>query len=165
MCFDPIFNDNPGGLALPLVDFPDSSEWSSMSASSQIMTSVSQSSTQSPSSASEASRSRASIIQCSWPSCPRVFHSIGDYNHHSKSHTRPFLCSEASCNARFATIRHLKRHANDKHNTAEKFYCKLETCSRSVNGGKFFKRKENLDRHEQKMHRKGVRGSETPAKG
>jgi len=165
MGFDSIFNDDPGGLALPLGDFPDRSEGTSMSASSQTTTPVSQSSTRSPSSASGESTSRTSFIQCSWPSCPRVFHSIGDYNHHCKSHTLPFLCSETLCNARFATKRHLTRHANEKHNTAEKFYCKLEICSRSVNGGKFFKRKENLVRHERKMHRKGVRVSETPAEG
>jgi len=158
MGFDPIFNNDPGGLALPLGDLPDRSEWASMSApSSQTTTPISQSSTHSPSSASGESTSRTSIIQCSWPSCPRVFHSIGDYNHPSKSHTLPILCSETLCNARFATITHLRRHANEKHNTAEKFYCTLETCSRSVNGGKFFKRKENLVRHEWKMHRKGVR--------
>jgi hypothetical protein len=112
--------------------------------------------------------SLADGIQCTWPSCNKVFPSVHTYkcaaypfvamcstnviSHHSKSHTKPFKCTH--CPARRATKRHLDRHVNENHNNLEKYYCSVAECKRSLdNGGKPFPRIENCRRHMKMVHK------------
>ncbi|KAH7371810.1 hypothetical protein BKA64DRAFT_267287 [Cadophora sp. MPI-SDFR-AT-0126] len=91
-------------------------------------------------------------IECTWPSCPRSFVSRTVYNHHMKSHSKPFLCS--LCTARHATKRHLDRHVNERHQMVEKYYCLVDHCKRSrKSGGSAFPRAENCKRHMIKVHK------------
>lgn len=90
-------------------------------------------------------------IQCTWAACGKSFVTRGEYNHHSRNHTRPFQC--ISCPARHATKRQLDRHINEKHDTTEKYYCTVSTCKRSlVRQGKPFRRDDGCRKHMRRVH-------------
>jgi hypothetical protein len=112
--------------------------------------------------------SLADGIQCTWPSCSKVFPSIHVYkfvdpslslfrvanipSHHFKNHSRPFQC--VFCPARHATKRQRDRHVNERHNNTEGYYCSMLACPRSLaSGGKPFPRIENCRRHMVMVHK------------
>lgn len=90
-------------------------------------------------------------IECTWPTCGKTFKSKSDYNHHCKSHTRPFKCS--TCTARHATKRQLDRHVNERHTQIERYYCTVRSCRRSmIDDGKPFPREDNCRKHMRNAH-------------
>ncbi|KAH7333278.1 hypothetical protein BKA65DRAFT_42181 [Rhexocercosporidium sp. MPI-PUGE-AT-0058] len=96
----------------------------------------------------------ANKIDCTWSSCNKSFPTRTKYNHHSKSHTRPFQCH--LCPQRYATKRHLNRHINDVHEFSERYYCSVVGCSRSEDGGgKHFSRMDLCSGHMRNRHADG----------
>jgi len=91
-------------------------------------------------------------IICAWPLCKKVFTTMADYNHHCKTHTRPFQCS--ICLSRHATKRQVDRHINDCHDQRERYFCTAPACKRSMAvHGKPFTREDNCRMHMRRAHR------------
>jgi len=112
------------------------------------VTSTKSSSSSSPLSTS----SQSSTIHCSWPTCQKEFKNRSDYNHHCRYHNLPFQCP--SCPLRQATKSELNRHINSVHFPTEKYYCRIATCNRSLNGnGKPFSRQDGCRKHMKTRHR------------
>lgn len=101
---------------------------------------------------SSAGSEHESGIICAWPLCKKVSTTMADYNHHCKTHTRPFQCS--ICLSRHATKRQVDRHINDCHDHRERYFCTASACKRSVAGlGKPFTREDNCRKHMRRAHR------------
>lgn len=67
---------------------------------------------------------------------------------HMRRHSRPERCPH--CFYRSAHARDLQRHIDAKHLQADskpKFYCPIAHCDWSVNGTKWFSRKDSCKRH------------------
>jgi len=110
------------------------------------------------SASTSSSKENTPTIFCSWPSCAKSFNSRREYNQHCRCHTKPFICEEALCTARFGTKTHLQRHKNVNHRTTIKFYCKVAKCSRSRAGGRHFNRMDYCKNHVKKKHQMGAEG-------
>ncbi|KAH8758524.1 hypothetical protein F5882DRAFT_39678 [Hyaloscypha sp. PMI_1271] len=103
-------------------------------------------------SAGSAGSEHESGIICAWPLCKKVFTTMADYNHHCKTHTRPFQCS--ICLSRHATKRQVDRHINDCHDHRERYFCTAPACKRSMAGHeKPFTREDNCRKHMKRAHR------------
>jgi hypothetical protein len=94
----------------------------------------------------------ANRIACTWPSCYKTFVTNSDYNHHCRYHNLAFQCP--TCPAQHATKRELDRHINSCHTRAEKYYCTISNCKRSILwGGAPFSREDNCRRHMKRKHK------------
>jgi len=71
---------------------------------------------------------------------------------HEKSHTRPFKYPKATCPYEGAQLRKdLDRHIQTRHPkrvlNAVKYYCSVENCKYSEQGGETFGRLDHLTKH------------------
>lgn len=87
-------------------------------------------------------------MQCSDPSCDKIFTRKCDLAKHEKTHSRPFKCSFKDCKYHdlgLPTEKERDRHVNDKHDPNPHFYqcnfCEFKT-----------KRESNCKQHMEKKH-------------
>jgi len=90
---------------------------------------------------------------------------LNEHSQHTRCHTKPFICEEALCTARFGTKTHLQRHKNVNHRTITKFYCKSVGCSRSRAGNRHFNRMDYCKNHVRKKHQMGGEGVDVVTDG
>ncbi|CAI6096133.1 unnamed protein product [Clonostachys chloroleuca] len=82
------------------------------------------------------------------PFCDRQFRENRALKCHKRCHTKPTQCTEAGCEARFATSRDMRRHLATSHQK-ESVSMSCPAC------GTHFSRADNLQRHVRKYHKTG----------
>jgi len=90
---------------------------------------------------------------CTWPDCQHLpFARPSDYKKHWDKHTKPYSCTESSCEGlNFGDKAGLQRHEKERHGKhgATRYFCNVETCPRRLRG---FPRKKNRDVHVRTCH-------------
>ncbi|PCD21783.1 hypothetical protein AU210_015586 [Fusarium oxysporum f. sp. radicis-cucumerinum] len=85
------------------------------------------------------------------PQCLTLLATKKKYTAHLKTHTRPFKCNVAGCNASFALRKDRDRHTKEQHGST-RWHCNFPGCTYKLarDGAP---RKANVERHVRSWHK------------